>query len=103
VPNPNRALKGEMYVQARIRIPKGESPTVSAKAVFLSGVRSYVFVRTAPDTFTRRPVKVGREVDGRLAVNTGLKEGEEIVVGGNLLLDQILANAPPQSEKTANK
>ncbi len=103
VPNPNRALKGEMYVQARIRIPKGESPTVSAKAVFLSGVRSYVFVRTAPDTFTRRPVKAGREVDGRVAVNAGLKEGEEIVVGGNLLLDQILANAPPPGEKTANK
>jgi cobalt-zinc-cadmium efflux system membrane fusion protein len=103
VPNPNRALKGEMYVQARIRIPKGELPTVSAKAVYLSGVRSYAFVRTAPDTFTRRAVKVGREVDGRVNVFAGLKEGEEVVVAGNLLLDQILANAPPQGEKTANK
>jgi len=103
VPNPNRALKREMYVQARIRIPKGEFPTVSAKAVYLSGARSYVFVRTAPDTFTRRAVKVGREVDGRVTVHAGLKEGEEAVVAGNLLLDQILANAPPQGEKTAKQ
>jgi len=103
VPNASRALKGEMYVQARIRIPKGEYPTVNAKAVYLSGTKSYVFVRTAPDTFTRRAVKVGRDSDGRVAVRAGLKEGEEVVVAGNLLLDQILANAPPQGEKTANK
>ena len=103
VPNPDRALKGEMYVQAHIRIPKGAWPTVSAKAVYLSGTTSYAFVRTAPDTFTRRAVKVGREAEGRVTVHAGLREGEEVVVAGNLLLDQILANAPPQGEKTAKK
>ena len=103
VPNPDRALKGEMYVSARIRIPKGEHPTVSAKAVYLSGTHSYVFVRTGSDTFTRRAVQVGRETEGRVTVLSGLKEGEEVVVAGNLLLDQILANAPPQAEKTAKK
>ncbi len=71
--------------------------------MYLSGVRSYAFVRTAPDTFTRRAVKVGRDIEGRVTVLGGLKEGEEVVVAGNLLLDQILANAPPQGEKTANK
>jgi len=103
VPNPDRALKGEMYVQARIRIPKGGHPTVNAKAVFLSGATSYVFVRGAPGTYTRRAVKVGRAVDGRAPVLAGLKEGEEVVVAGNLLLDQVIANAPPQGEKTAKR
>jgi cobalt-zinc-cadmium efflux system membrane fusion protein len=102
VPNPNRALKGEMFVSARIRVPKGEYPMVNAKAVYLSGVRRYVFVKTNGDTFTRRVVHVGREVDGRVPVLSGLKEGEEVVVAGNLLLDQILANAPAPGEKTAN-
>jgi hypothetical protein len=48
-------------------------------------------------------VKVGREADGRVTVYAGLKEGDEVVVAGNLLLDQILANAPPQGEKTAKQ
>ena len=61
------------------------------------------FVRDAADTFTRRAVKVGRQADGRVTVYAGLKEGEDVVVAGNLLLDQILANAPPQGEKTANQ
>jgi cobalt-zinc-cadmium efflux system membrane fusion protein len=103
VPNPARALKGEMYVQARMRIPKGEYPTVNAKAVYLSGTRSYVFVRDSAEIFTRRAVKAGRQLDGRVTIYAGLKEGEQVVVSGNLLLDQILANAPPQGEKTANQ
>jgi len=103
VPNPDRALKGEMYVQARIGVPRGEHPTVNAKAVYLSGTKSYAFVRSSPGTFTRREVKVGRALDGRAPVLAGLKEGEEVVVAGNLLLDQIIANAPPQGEKTAKQ
>jgi membrane fusion protein, heavy metal efflux system len=103
VPNADRALKGEMYVQARIRIPRGEFPTVNAKAVYLSGTHSYVFVRDSAEVFTRRAVKTGRQADGRVTIYAGLKEGEEVVVSGNLLLDQILANAPPQGEKTAKQ
>jgi membrane fusion protein, heavy metal efflux system len=103
VPNPDRALKGEMFVQAHLRIPKSEFPTVNAKAVYLSGTHSYVFIRDTADIFTRRAVKVGRQLDGRVPVYAGLKEGEDVVVAGNLLLDQILANAPPQGEKTANQ
>ena len=100
VPNTDRKLKGEMFVTARIRVPKGNLPTVASRAVYLSGTSNYVFVRTAPDTFVRRAVRVGRESDGRMPVLSGLKEGEEVVVGGNLFLDQILAAAPP-TEKAA--
>ena len=103
VPNPNRQLKGEMYVQARIRAPKGAYPTVNAKAVYLSGTKSYVFVRDGANTFTRRQVKTGRTIDGRTPVLDGLRQGEDVVVAGNLMLDQILANAPPQGEKTAKQ
>jgi hypothetical protein len=80
-------------VQARLRIPRAEEPTVSAKAVYLTGVRRYVFVRTDGDTFTRRAVRVGGETGGRMPVQAGLREGEEVVVAGNLFLDQILNSA----------
>lgn len=100
VPNADRQLKGEMFVSARVRIPKGSTPTVSARAVYLSGASYYAFVRTSPDTYVRRVVRVGRENDGHVPVLAGLREGDDVVVGGNLFLDQILASAPPQ-EKTA--
>ncbi len=98
VPNPGRTLKGEMFVSARIKVPKGEFPTVNPKAVYLSGVRSYAFVRTEGNTFTRKPVRVGREVDGRVPVMSGLKEGDEVVVAGNLFLEQILSTVRPEGE-----
>ena len=101
VPNPERILKGEMFVSARVKVPKGDTPTVNAKAVYLSGVRNYVFVRTGGNTFTRKPVRVGRELDGRMPVLSGLQEGEEAVIAGNLFLDQIIASA--RDEEAAKK
>ena len=93
VPNAERTLKGEMFVNARVKLPRNETPTVSPRAVFLSGVRRYVFVRTDGSTYTRRAVRTGAEIDGRMPVLSGLKEGEEVVVAGNLFLDQMLASA----------
>ncbi|MGZ5047066.1 MAG: efflux RND transporter periplasmic adaptor subunit [Usitatibacter sp.] len=98
VPNPNHVLKGEMFVSARVKVPKGEYPTVNSKAVYLSGVRNYVFVRSADGAFTRRSVRVGRDTEGRVPVLSGLKEGEEAVVAGNLFLEQILSTTKPEAE-----
>ena len=98
VPNPERILKGEMFVSARVKVPKGDTPTVNAKAVYLSGVRNYAFVRTGGNTFTRKPVRVGRELEGRMPVLSGLQEGEEAVIAGNLFLDQIIASARADEE-----
>jgi len=96
VPNPQRQLKAEMFVNARLRLPKGDMPSVSSRAVYLSGNRQFVFVRSAPGTFTRRGVRTGPEVEGRMPVLAGLHEGDEVVVGGNLFLDQILTAARPE-------
>jgi cobalt-zinc-cadmium efflux system membrane fusion protein len=94
VPNPERKLKAEMFVSARVKLEKDQYPTVNAKAVFLDGVRRFAFVREAPGTYTRRPVRVGPEVDGRVPVYSGVREGEEVVVAGNLFLQQMLGAIP---------
>lgn len=91
VPNSDRKLRAEMFVSARVRLEKDKAPTVNAKAVYLEGVRRFVFVREAPGKFTRRAVRVGNEVDGRMPVYSGLKDGDEVVVAGNLFLQQMLA------------
>jgi cobalt-zinc-cadmium efflux system membrane fusion protein len=93
LPNPDRRLKAEMFVNARINLPKGEYPTVPEKAVYLDGVRGFVFVKTGPGAFTRRGVRVGAASNGAMPVLAGLKEGDEVVVAGNLYLQQMLAAA----------
>ena len=98
VTNADRRLKAEMFVTARILLPKGDSPMVAEKAVFLDGVRSFVFVKTAPGSFTRRSVRVGSSYGSALPVLAGLKEGEEAVVSGALYLQQMLVAASTKAE-----
>lgn len=104
VPNNQRTLKAEQFVNARVRIPKADVPMVDARAVYLSGNRTFVFQRTGPATFTRRAVRVGAQTEGQMPVMSGLKEGDEVVIAGNLFLEQMVASArtePP--ETTASK
>ena len=93
VPNAERVLKAEMFVNARIRVPRADVPMVDARAVYLSGNRNFVFVRTAPATFRRSAVRVGAQADGRMPVFAGLREGDEVVVSGNLFLEQMVASS----------
>ena len=92
VPNPKRALRAEMFVTARVKLPAGEQPSVDARAVYLAGTSRYAFVKEAADRYTRRVVRVGPEVEGRMAVVSGLKEGEDVVVSGMLFLEQMVAH-----------
>jgi cobalt-zinc-cadmium efflux system membrane fusion protein len=100
VPNSQRVLKAEMFVNARIRVPKADVPMVDARAVYLSGNRTFVFERTGPAMFTRRAVRVGPQSDGRMPVMSGLKVGDEVVVAGNLFLEQMVASARTESAET---
>ena len=93
VPNNDRRLKAEMFVTARIRIPKNELPTVTSRAVYLSGAQNYAFVRSGDGQYTRKAVRVGPEVDGRMPVVSGLKPGDEVVTTGSLFLEQMIASA----------
>ncbi len=93
VPNADRRLKAEMFVSARMLVGKGENPTVIGKAVFLDGLRRFVFVKTSPGAFTRRSVRVGPSLGETQPVLAGLKEGDEVVMSGALYLQQMLVAA----------
>ena len=101
VPNAGRALRAEMFVNARLKLPKGSEPMVSSRAVYLEGVRRYAWVRVGEGQYARRAVRVGPEVDSHMSVYSGLREGDEAVVTGGLMLQQILgaARAEPELEK----
>ncbi|SOY95012.1 PUTATIVE TRANSPORT/EFFLUX TRANSMEMBRANE PROTEIN [Cupriavidus taiwanensis] len=93
VPNPERRLKAEMFVTARLPAASFKGIAVPSKAVFLAENRNYVFVRTAPNTFERRQVRVGVTLPGTTELLEGVKDGETVVSEGNLYLQDILRDA----------
>lgn len=86
VPNADRRLKGEMFVNARIDLPATEVLRVPAPAVVLSGTQRFVFVEEAPGRYRRQAVVTGRERDGWIEVASGVRAGERVIVEGNLYL-----------------
>jgi membrane fusion protein, copper/silver efflux system len=86
-PNPNYALKPDMYADVQLAIDYGKQVVVPSEAVLNSGTRQVVFVAKPGGYFEPREIKVGDQFDGQYAVLAGLKPGEKIVASGNFLID----------------
>ncbi len=87
--NPGLLLKPAMYVSVELSAGEGRGKRLSVpdSAVLDSGTRSIVLVRRAEGLFEPREVKLGMRGDGYVEVIEGVKEGEEIVVSANFLID----------------
>jgi RND family efflux transporter MFP subunit len=82
-------LKPGMYANIYLnpRLP-GNSLVIPQEAVIDSGVRKLVFVSLGKGKFQPREVKIGIEGDeNEFQVLKGLREGEEIVVSAQFMLD----------------
>lgn len=90
VANPDHKLKGEMFVSAELAAAPLSAVVAPAKAVFLQGSRNFVFVEEGPGRYARVPIRIGPEEGGGIPVVEGLKEGQRVVVDGNLFLQQLL-------------
>lgn len=86
VPNPDRRLKGEMFVNAWVEQPPSAALQVPSQAVFLVGKQRYVFVDEDNGRFRRQAVETGAEHDGRIDLLNGVKADDRVVVEGNLNL-----------------
>ena len=86
-PNPNYALKPDMYADVQLAIDYGKQVVVPSQAVLNSGTRQVVFIAKPGGYFEPREIKVGDEFNGQYAVLAGLKPGEKIVASGNFLID----------------
>jgi len=89
VANPERLLKSEMFVTARVN-RRSTVPTVPADAVLLHGERLYVFVQAAPGRYERREVRARSAGPQNWLVDQGIAPGDKVVVGGALYLEQLL-------------
>ncbi len=93
MPNPAGKLKPEMFVSGLLKsmLPGAdEHLVVPSSAVLWTGTRSVVWVRDpekSEPVFHYREVELGAEVGDSYIIESGLVEGEHIVVNGVFTLD----------------
>jgi cobalt-zinc-cadmium efflux system membrane fusion protein len=88
IPNPDGALKSEMFASFKIITGADEpTPAVPVVAVIREGDLAVVWVQEEPALFRRRAVKVGMEQEGRIQIREGLKPGDLVVARGAIFVD----------------
>ena len=87
--NPNDQLKPGMYANVYLRPTVAKSSlVVPQEAVIDTGVRKLVFISRGEGKFEAREVETGLEGNNdELQILKGLREGEEIVISAQFLLD----------------
>jgi RND family efflux transporter MFP subunit len=86
--NPGQLLKPAMFAQVELQVgAKAPVLTIPDSAVIDSGTRQVVLVQLQEGRFEPREVKLGAHSDNYVEVRDGIKEGEEVVVAANFLID----------------
>ncbi len=87
VRNPDLRLKPGMYADVSLfpRV-KEKILAIPEKAVRRLEGEDAIFIQEVPDSFSLRPVKLGRSFDGLVEIVEGLQEGEVYVSEGSLML-----------------
>jgi Cu(I)/Ag(I) efflux system membrane fusion protein len=88
IANPRQQLKPAMFAQVELPVGgRGKVLTVPISAVIDSGTRRIVLVQLAEGRFEPREVKLGSRTDDYVEVKDGVKDGENVVVAANFLID----------------
>ena len=89
MPNPGGQLKPSMYAAAEIAVGRGEEKVLAVpdSAVLDTGTRQIVIVQRGEGAFEPRTVKLGRRADGYVEVREGVRDGDNVVVSANFLID----------------
>ena len=86
--NPRQLLKPAMFAQVDVQLGTGAAVlTVPDSAVIDSGKRQIVLVQRGEGRFEPRDVRTGARGDNHVEILEGLKQGEEVVVAANFLID----------------
>ena len=89
LPNPAGSLKPSMYASIEIAGGGAEEKVLAVpdSAVLDTGTRQLVIVRRGEGTFEPRAVTLGRRAEGYVEVREGVREGDDVVVSANFLID----------------
>ena len=83
----NIFLRPESFVEVTILSPLGEQVALPREALMDTGRERFVFVKKEKGHFHPQKVTVLLETDRYVAVGEGVSPGEQVVVGGNFMLD----------------
>jgi cobalt-zinc-cadmium efflux system membrane fusion protein len=87
VANAHGRLKPGMFATVVLRAAATETAiTIPSSAIVVEGERRSIFIEESPGNYLKRIVETGTEIDGAVAIRTGLTEGERVVVRGSLLI-----------------
>jgi membrane fusion protein, heavy metal efflux system len=86
-PNPDTALKPNMFATVTLSGSKQTRVILPTSALLMNNDRTTVFVATAPWTFERRTVKPELDEGTTVALDSGVQAGEQVVVKGGILLN----------------
>ncbi len=101
IPNAERRLKLEMFVEGHIPVGSAQKTVLVPASALLSeqGVSS-VFVETSTGVFQRRVVMAGQRHGRNIAIVSGLQFNEKVVsVGAQSLNSETLKNLIPSDEE----
>jgi len=85
--NPDAYLKPNMFATVRLHGTVTSRVVLPASALLMNNDRTTVFVATAPWTFERRTVLPLLEESDQVAIESGVRPGESVVVRGGILLN----------------
>ena len=86
-PNADVSLKPNMFATVTLAGPKETRVILPTSALLMNNDRTSVFVATAPWTFERRVVEAQLEEGPTVTLGSGVKDGEQVVVKGGILLN----------------
>lgn len=98
VDNADRRLKGEMLATAVFEATRPGGVEVPARAVLFTEGKYFAFVDRGGGAFERVRLVPGAEREGRIAVLQGLAAGQQVVIEGALLLQQVLRSGSSKTE-----
>lgn len=86
--NPGQLLKPAMFTQVEVQVgARAPVLAVPDSAVIDSGTRRIVLVQVREGRFEPREVKLGSRSENYVEVLDGVREGEQVVVAANFLID----------------
>ncbi len=86
LPNPGGRLKPEMFGNIQLAEQTESRPTVAAGAIVSSEGKSIVWRESARGVFVKTSVTTGAQSGDRVAILSGLKPDDRVVIGGVMLL-----------------